>query len=131
MLFRSKPTQVAWAVTFTDPYSARIVGVPLGVPLHPTQLYESILSFALFGFLLLLWRWRKFSGQIFAAFLILYSIARFLLEFLRDDPRGPFFFNGALSTPQLMSIFLLLAGAWIWWRQRGVAPAPAHAPARR
>ncbi len=113
-----KVTQSAWAVTFTDPYSARVVGVPLGIPLHPTQLYESLLSFALFGLLLLLWHWRSFSGQIFAAFLILYSTGRFLLEFMRDDPRGPFFFEGALSTPQLMSILLFLVGVAVWWRNR-------------
>ena len=37
-----KPTQVAWAITFTDPAAAMNVGTPLGVPLHPTQLYESL-----------------------------------------------------------------------------------------
>jgi phosphatidylglycerol:prolipoprotein diacylglycerol transferase len=34
-------TDAAWAVTFTDPYSHKIVGVPLGIALHPTQLYEA------------------------------------------------------------------------------------------
>ncbi len=36
-----KPTDLPWAVTFTDPLAASNVGTPLGVSLHPTQLYES------------------------------------------------------------------------------------------
>lgn len=126
-----KPTLVAWGVTFTDPYSARIVGVPLNLALHPTQLYESALAAALLGLLLWLWGRRAFPGQVLAVFLLGYSAGRFVLEFWRDDPRGPFFFGGALSTPQLVSIFLLAAGAWIWLRQRRQALVPAHAPSSR
>src|SRR3954463_7346213 len=36
-----KPTDVAWAITFTDPFAAANVGTPLNIPLHPTQLYEA------------------------------------------------------------------------------------------
>src|SRR5829696_7657578 len=36
-----KPTSVPWAITFTDPAARANVGTPLGVPLHPTQLYEA------------------------------------------------------------------------------------------
>lgn len=122
-----KPADVAWAVTFTDPYSERIVGVPLGIPLHPTQLYESAVSAGIFLVLLLLWRRRAFPGQIFAAFLLLYSAARFLLEYLRDDPRGPFFFGGALSTPQLLSLILFAVGLAFGWWQRRHHRQPAHA----
>jgi len=113
-----KPTDVAWGVTFTDPYAARVVGVPLNVDLHPTQLYESALAAALCATLLWLWRRRAFPGQIFAAFLLLYGAGRFVLEFWRDDPRGPFFFGDALSTPQLVSIVLFVIGGFVWLRQR-------------
>lgn len=112
-----KPTEVAWGVTFTDPYAARVVGVPLNVSLHPTQLYESALAAILCATLLWLWRRRAFPGQIFAAFLLLYGVGRFMLEFWRDDPRGPFFFGDALSTPQLVSIVLFVVGALVWLRQ--------------
>lgn len=122
-----KPAEVAWAVTFTDPYSNAVVGVPLGVSLHPTQLYESALAALIFATLLWLWRRRTFPGQIFAAFLVLYSTARFFLEYVRDDPRGPFFFQGALSTPQLLSVVLFVAGGWIWLRQSRQRSAAAHA----
>ena len=36
-----RPTDVAWAITFTDPLAAQNVGTPLGIPLHPTQLYDA------------------------------------------------------------------------------------------
>ena len=113
-----KPTEVAWGVTFANPYSAQIVGVPLGIALHPTQLYESALSLLIFGALLLLWRRRSFPGQIFAAFLLLYPAARFFLEFYRDDPRGPFFFESTVSSPQMLSVALFVVGVLYWWRQR-------------
>jgi phosphatidylglycerol:prolipoprotein diacylglycerol transferase len=44
-----KPTQVAWAVTFTDPAAALNVGTPLNVPLHPTQLYEALAGLVILG----------------------------------------------------------------------------------
>ena len=47
-----KPTQVAWAITFTDPAAAMNVGTPLGVPLHPTQLYESLAGLVILVILL-------------------------------------------------------------------------------
>jgi len=112
-----KATNLAWAVTFTDPYAYRIVGVPLHTPLHPTQLYEAAVLSLIAGSLFWLWRRRAFEGQIFAAFLLLYGFARFWLEFLRGDPRGTVL-GGQLSVPQALSIVLVLAGAVYFWHQR-------------
>lgn len=115
-----KPTNLPWAVTFTNPYSAQLVGVPLNIPLHPTQLYEALAEAAIFGLLVWLWRRRRFPGQVFASYLMLYAVARFLIEFLRDDPRGGFLFGGALSTPQAFSVALFAAAGLFWLRQRRV-----------
>lgn len=52
-----RPTDVAWAVTFTNPLAAANVGTPLGVPLHPVQLYEAGAELVILG--LLLWLERK------------------------------------------------------------------------
>ncbi|MGH9804303.1 MAG: prolipoprotein diacylglyceryl transferase, partial [Candidatus Acidiferrales bacterium] len=122
-----KPLEAAWAVTFTDPYSARVVGVPLGVALHPTQIYSSIASALIFLLLVLLWRRRAFAGQIFAAYMMLYAVARFVIEFYRGDPRGDYFFNGALSQAQTICIALFVVALLFGLYQRRRGAVPAHA----
>ena len=122
-----KPTDVAWAVTFTHPYAERVTGVPLHTRLHPTQLYESVVLLGIFAVLLWLWRRRRFDGQVFAAFLALYAAARFGLEFFRGDPRGTVL-AGWLSRPQAMSlVVLVLAVAYAWHQRRREASRPVDA----
>jgi len=99
-----RPANVPWAVVFTDPDAARIGGAPLGVYLHPVQLYESLLCFALFLFLAWLLRRKQFDGEIILSYTLLYAIARFLLEYFRGDADRGFVFGGALSTSQLIAI---------------------------
>jgi phosphatidylglycerol:prolipoprotein diacylglycerol transferase len=75
------------------------------LPVHPTQLYECAAVFAITAVLLLYVHGRKrYDGHVFFAFLGLYAIARFLLEFFRSDDRGAFL---GLSTSQLISVALL------------------------
>ncbi len=64
-----KPTTMPWGITFTNPYSAENVGVPLNIPLHPTQIYESVGAFLLFIYLM--WRLgrKHFTGQIILEYL--------------------------------------------------------------
>ena len=67
-----KPTDVAWAITFTDPAANLNVGTPLNIPLHPTQLYESAAGLAIFSVLLLVERrGRAFAGRTFWLFVLL------------------------------------------------------------
>jgi phosphatidylglycerol:prolipoprotein diacylglycerol transferase len=82
------------------------------VSLHPTQLYEALGSLVLFFFLNWKRRRKDFEGQIFSLFLVLYSVIRFLIEFLRDDPRG-FLLGGLLSTSQGIGIFLALTALFM------------------
>jgi phosphatidylglycerol:prolipoprotein diacylglycerol transferase len=98
-----KETSLFWGVTFTNPNSL----ARLNVPLHPTQLYEAGSSLAIFFFLNWMGRKKAFDGQIFWFFLFLYSAARFLIEVLRDDPRG-FIFGDLLSTSQGFGILLAM-----------------------
>jgi len=102
-----RPAGVPWAVTFTDPEAASIGGAPLGVPLHPVQLYESVVCLILFLFLLWLGRRRHRDGDVIAAYTVLYAIARFGLEFLRGDADRGFVFGGLLSTSQFIAIIML------------------------
>lgn len=113
-----------WAVTFTDPVAERNVGVPLNVPLHPTQLYESAGLFVLCG-LLLLFEKRRWPGQTFAWYLGSYALLRGTIEFFRGDPRGSVF-SGAVSTSQLIALAGLAAAFGVAWLNRTKTPdAPA------
>jgi phosphatidylglycerol:prolipoprotein diacylglycerol transferase len=107
-----KPTTMPWGVTFTDPYAKEIVGVPLGIALHPTQLYEALVEFALFGLLVFLAGRKKFDGQIFWTYVFGYSIARFVIEFFRGDLERGFVFGGALSTSQVIALLLVVAASF-------------------
>ena len=100
------PTDLPWAVTFTDPLAASNVGTPLGISLHPTQLYESLATLLILIFLLTLERKRRmFAGGVFWTYLLLYPTARFVIEFYRGDPRGTIF--DLLSTSQFVSIMIV------------------------
>jgi len=116
-----KPTTHFWGITFTNPFANANAGTPLNIPLEPTQLIESAAELIIFGILTWMFARKKFDGQVFGAYLFLYGIARFLIEFLRDDPgRGGPYFGGLLSGTQLISIGLVLAGGVIWY----LRPAP-------
>jgi prolipoprotein diacylglyceryltransferase len=113
------------------------------LPVYPTQLFESIANGLIFLALMLLWRRRAFPGQIFASYLLLYGAARFLIEYLRGDLERGVWFNGLLSTSQILSLISIAAGAVLWIylkpsmpvRRAGFARAserpsvPPHGPA--
>lgn len=127
------PTDLPWAITFTNPAAAANVGTPLGVPLHPTQIYESA---AELGILLLLLaterRGRPFAGRTFWAYMLLYGVSRFVIEFFRGDPRGLVF--DVLSTSQFISVLLvpLSVAMLLYLGRRGdVAPAVVPGAVRR
>jgi phosphatidylglycerol---prolipoprotein diacylglyceryl transferase len=106
-----KPTNLPWGVKFTQ-LGHDITGVPTEVHLHPTQLYESFAMLLVFFFLLWLHRRRSFNGQVILAYALLYSVIRFAIEFVRDDPRGDILglttLTG-LSTSQLISLVVGIA----------------------
>lgn len=80
---------------------------PTGIPLIPTQLISSAADFLHFFILVWFARRAKKDGQVGGLYLILYSIGRFLIEGLRDDPRGNV---GPFSTSQFISLLILAAG---------------------
>jgi phosphatidylglycerol:prolipoprotein diacylglycerol transferase len=101
-----RQTDVPWAVTFHSTAAAANVGTPLGVPLHPTQLYDAGAELLILGILLATERrGTPFPGRTFWSYLGLYGISRFVIEFYRGDPRGVVL--GTLSTSQFVSIVLI------------------------
>jgi phosphatidylglycerol:prolipoprotein diacylglycerol transferase len=103
-----------WAVTFTDPDSARFGGTPLGEPLHPVQLYQFGADLVVGILVWLVARRKRFDGQAMLAFLILYPLDRILVEHWRGDEVRGVFFGGALSTSQIFSLVSLAAGLALW-----------------
>jgi phosphatidylglycerol:prolipoprotein diacylglycerol transferase len=115
-----RPTDVPWAVTFTDPDAANIGGAPLGVPLHPVQLYESVVCAILFVFLVRLGRRRHREGDIILTYTAVYAAARFVLEFYRGDADRGFVFGGALSTSQFIAVVMFTITLIVWIRRRRI-----------
>ncbi len=128
-----EPTNLPWGVRFTE-LGHQITGVPIDEHLHPTQLYEALATFLLFLFLLWLHRRRRFSGQVILFYAVLYSITRFSIEIVRDDPRGDIAglttLTG-LSTSQMISLIVGITGLVILilrWRRSGDDSGGAEAP---
>lgn len=135
-----KPTTLPWGVQFTE-LGHRITGVPTGIRLHPVQLYESFAMLIVFFFLIWLHRRKRFSGQVILAYALIYSVVRFAVEFVRDDPRGDLLglttLTG-LSTSQMISLLVgisALIALVVRWRKFGseaksdrlATPKPARA----
>ncbi len=113
-----KPTTAWWGVVFTSTFAHEVAGVPLGIRLHPTQLYESFATFVIFG--IVLWRFprRRWDGEVFLTYVSLYAVARFFLEYLRGDEDRGFMFHHLLSTSQFIALIAMAGVATVMiWRQ--------------
>jgi phosphatidylglycerol:prolipoprotein diacylglycerol transferase len=119
-----------WAVTFSSVAAHENVGVPLGQPLHPTQLYESFAEFIIFAIL-----YRQVSkahrpGAIIGLYLMLYSVARFTVEFFRYHEQGNLW-GTPLDTSQWISLGLFLLGVWCFFRKEPETVTAPKAAVRR
>lgn len=101
------------------------------LPIVPVQLFEAAGNILICGFLVWVWRRRKFSGQVAALYLGLYACLRFGLEYLRGDLERGVWFGGALTTGQINSVVMLIGGLALWQvrRFKGFEPIPALKPA--
>ena len=107
-----KPTTMPWGVTFTDPH-AMVSADLLGVPVHPTQLYESLGNLIIFFLLHKLYARKHKNGTILLAYIGCYSTLRFGLEFFRGDFRGSYI--GGLSPSQWIALLIALTATAGWW----------------
>jgi len=97
-----RPTDLPWAITFTDTRSM----APLNIPLHPIELYEMAAYFLVF---LLIWKMRKhyrMDGFIFFIYLAGYGTARFIVDFFRGAPA---MFAWGIQAAQLFGAGMILA----------------------
>ncbi|MBN95350.1 MAG: hypothetical protein CL928_14995 [Deltaproteobacteria bacterium] len=108
----------ALSLTFTHPLS--LCDSP-GVPLVPIQLIQSAGCLLIFAVLWFVIRTRKtWDGQVFAWYLVLYSMLRPVWELLRNDPRGGLL-GEQISTSQAISLPLLVIGLWLMSRHSKAA----------
>jgi phosphatidylglycerol:prolipoprotein diacylglycerol transferase len=114
-----------WAVTFTNPDAHDLVGVPLNVPLHPTQLYEAIAEFLILAILLVRIRRPHQPGAVIGLYLVLYSTARFVSDFFRE-PQQANPFGGPFNTAQWISLGLISLVIAVWVRTRSRRAILAH-----
>jgi phosphatidylglycerol:prolipoprotein diacylglycerol transferase len=100
-----EPWDGPWAMGYPDGTEP----TPPGVEVHPTPIYEAL---AMGGIAYLLWRWRdRFRpGVLFALYLTLAGLERFLVEFVRRNDAVV----AGLTFPQLLSLAMIAAGvAWM------------------
>jgi phosphatidylglycerol:prolipoprotein diacylglycerol transferase len=90
-------------------------------------LFEAAVELANFFILMWIFKRKKFDGQVLAAFLMLYGVARYFLEFIRDDPGRGSVFGGIMTGTQLISICLVITGGFIWWLKSSPRAVPAAA----
>ncbi|HXT42442.1 MAG TPA: prolipoprotein diacylglyceryl transferase [Candidatus Angelobacter sp.] len=85
---------------------------------HPTEIYEAALDFVLYLFLAWLFRRKRFDGQIFALYLLCYAVLRAFVESFRGD-YTTYYLGGHATPAQVLSIFIFMAGALLWWALSG------------
>jgi phosphatidylglycerol:prolipoprotein diacylglycerol transferase len=99
-----KPTDLPWAITFTNPASTAYYFFP-NIPLHPTQIYSMIHAVLLFIFInWFYWKKKSFAGQTTCLLAMGWALPRALIEFFRGDRDRGLYFGDSLSTGQIMGL---------------------------
>jgi len=108
---REAPHGFFFTLTYPDGPDAI---APIGIPLYPVQLFEAFTETIIFLFLVWFRRKKKFDGEIFLLYIILYPILRSILEIFRGDKIRGFVIDGVLSTSQFISMIWVLIALTTW-----------------
>jgi phosphatidylglycerol:prolipoprotein diacylglycerol transferase len=118
-----------WAVTFTDARAFELTGAPLGIALHPSQLYHALANFFILAVTMVAMRKRRFDGQVFWIYVLIYAMLRAMVEMFRGDTARGLFFDGALSTSQLIALpAIVLAASMLFVLARRSRERASSAP---
>ncbi|MEM9896929.1 MAG: prolipoprotein diacylglyceryl transferase [Bacteroidota bacterium] len=112
------PTDRPWGITFTNSLSQ---AKPLHTALHPTQLYSASLIVSILAILLMFKRHQRFEGQLFFVYIIMYAFGRGIIEIFRGDEARGYIIDGILSHSQFISIGVIAAAAFFYFRFKGSA----------
>jgi phosphatidylglycerol:prolipoprotein diacylglycerol transferase len=107
-----KECNLPWAVVFDNPLSL----APIGVHLHPTQIYSVLGNLLVFCVLWFLRKRTKYTGQLFLLYVMFYGLVRSFIELFRGDPRGAFF--DGLSVSQGIGLVLAASAAIVLFIMR-------------
>ncbi len=109
-----KPADLLWSITYTEPQAF----APLFVSLHPTQAYQAMAALLCFMVILMIKNRIKGSGRLAGIFLIMYSLLRMLIDFLRDDISPDL---GFLSVNQILGLAVVVIGLILYYQPFGYA----------
>jgi phosphatidylglycerol---prolipoprotein diacylglyceryl transferase len=104
-------TTRAWGIVYTNPIAHQLAGTPLNTALQPVQLCEAGMEFCIFLILTRMANRPRAVGSVGATYLLLYGIARALIEPLRGDPGRIMILGGVASQFQLISLCIAVFGA--------------------
>ena len=103
-----RATGAPWAIHFPDEHETHGLGV------HPTQIYDSLLTLALYLGLAWLYRRKKFDGQVFASYFLCYAVTRSLVEAFRGDYPPQQYLGGMVTPAHLVSILIFAVCAGLY-----------------
>ena len=103
-----RPTDLPWAIHFPETHITHGIGV------HPTQIYDSLISLGFYSFLAWRYRHKTFDGQIFALYLIGYAALRSFVESFRGD-YTVHYLGGVATTAQVVGLGILAAGLALYF----------------
>jgi phosphatidylglycerol:prolipoprotein diacylglycerol transferase len=123
-------TGMPWGVTYHSIVAYFWYRVPLGIRLHPVQLYDAGASLSILA--VLLWMLRRpglrHDGEVAGTWLFLYGVGRFFVEFFRGDPARDQVLGGMLTLAQVLAVLAVVLGGVLWLRgtpARAVATQPS------
>ncbi len=123
-----KPCVAPWAIKYLS-IRFPISHPSFPWPVHPVEIYDSLLNLALYGFLAWCYRRKKFDGQVFAIYLMCYAATRSFVEVFRGDYTPEHLFHGWVTPAQLTSIVgVIIGGLLLWKLPRGGREASQPVP---
>jgi phosphatidylglycerol:prolipoprotein diacylglycerol transferase len=109
------PNDGFFSIVFTNPVCQ---AKPLNTPLHPTQIYSMVLVYGIMIFLLIKSKRKRFDGQIFLLYLILYSAGRMVLEIFRGDLSRGYIFQDYITNSQFISFMVIVVAVYFYSKLR-------------
>jgi phosphatidylglycerol---prolipoprotein diacylglyceryl transferase len=108
------PTSLPWGATYSSRFAARTAGVPLGVALHPVQIYAAMAHFAAAAILVLLLRRQMRAAEVIGTALFSEGLIRFLLAPLSGEYAEAPVLLHAVTAEQAFAMLLVVLGGACW-----------------